>query len=121
MTKKVDRKLVINCLRLILFYIILSHAVCHLENLANYFNNEVKPEAKSGFNFVTPASSTGEAIASDFATFYACGLLNKDRIEKHLHINVYDPFLFTQAIARVAAPLKPQGTYCLQYPPIFLP
>lgn len=111
--------MVFSCLRFILFFIILSHYFCHIDNLSKYFSNEVKPLAKPGFLYIFPASSSGEAIVGDFVTFYACGLLNKDRIEKNLHIDVYDPFLFTQAIERVIAPIKPQGTYCLQYPPIF--
>lgn len=91
----------------------------HAKTLFGYFANEAKPLAKNGFFFISAGPTTGEACINDFPTFYAAGLLNKDRIEKHLDIDVYDPFLFTQAIERVSAPLKPQGTYCLQYPPIF--
>lgn len=119
MTKKIDRTLVFCCLRLLILFVIVFHSFDSLTNLRNYFYNDVKSLSKTGFFFIFPAAATGETITFDFVTFYACGLLNKDRIEKHLNIDVYDPFLFTQALERVVAPMKPQGTYYLQYPPIF--
>ncbi len=119
MIKKVDRSLVFSCLRLIIFCIIISHANGHIENLNGYFHNQIMPLAKSGLGFAVPVSSRAESTVSDFLTFYAAGLLNKDRLENSLQLDVYNPVLFTQAINRVIAPLKAQGTYCLQYPPTF--
>jgi hypothetical protein len=116
---KIDRELLINCLRLIVFYAILSHYFINITNLPSYFRDSAHRRAKQCFLFVQPTASSGESYVYDFITFYAGGRLNLERIEKNRPIDLYNPYLFTQALERVSAPLKPQGTYCLQYPPMF--
>ncbi len=116
---KANRSLVLSCVRIIAFCFIFCQFFTMSGDHWRYFTQDVHPTARSGLYFAIPMASTGEAYILDFTTFYAAGLLNKQRIEKNLSIDIYDPFLFTQAIERVAAPIKAQGTFCLQYPPIF--
>jgi hypothetical protein len=115
---KLDRKLAFDCLRLLIFFAIVSNYYSDIASHLNYVNTNTLPRSKNCFLYIQPASSNGASYIFDFISFYAGGRLNKERVEKNSLIDLYDPFLFTQAIERVAAPLKPQGTYCLQYPPI---
>jgi hypothetical protein len=116
---KLDRRLAFDCLRLLIFCAIVSHYYSNIASHFNHFNTNTIPRSKNCFLYIQPTSSMGEGYISDFVSFYAGGRLNKERLETNLLIDLYDPFIFTQAIERVASPLKPQGTYCLQYPPIF--
>lgn len=114
-----NRVKIFSYLRLIFICIILSHYFSNITVLFNYFEKEVRPRAKNCFFFAMPGSATGECYITDFLHFYSAGVLNKERIEKQTHVDVYNSFLLTQTIERVIAPMHPIGTYCLQYPPIF--
>lgn len=118
MSEKFNRSAIFNCLRLILFCFIVFHYFFYSSNLGHYFRSEILPQAKDGTLFVSPASSTGESYSADFLTLYAAGVLNQDRIEKKLEINVYNPFLLRQSMERVVAPLKLCDRYVFHYTPI---
>lgn len=115
---KFDRKAALNCLRLILICIIAWHYSTNISSLFTYFEKSVQPRAKMSFLFAEPGSSSGECYARDFLVFYSGGLLNKERLEQHLHTDVYNPFIYTQTMERVIAPMIPAGLYALQYPPM---
>ncbi len=111
--------MIFNCLRLALICIILSHHFCHITNLFDYFQKELKPHAQSCFLFAVPGPATGDCYVGDFLHFYSAGLLNKERLENKRSVDVYNSFLLTQTIESVIAPMHPLGTYSFQYPPMF--
>ncbi len=116
---KLNRIMVLNWLRLGLIVIILAHYFCHISHLFNFFETDMKPRAQNCFWFARVGSAEGDCYIVDFLHFYSGGLLNKERIEKNLPLDVYNSFLLTQTIERVIAPMRPIGTYCFQYPPMF--
>ena len=87
-------------------------------DLFKLFDKTIFPLAKNYFLFVEPAGTTGEADVSDFTTFYASGLLNKERMTKYPQIDVYDPILLTQLVEQIIAPMRPIEVYYIQYPPM---
>ncbi len=97
-------------------------AICyfkHTTKLFEEFNKIVLPLAKSHLLFIQPETIAGDSGVSDFTTFYASGLLNRERLMQDPNIDVYDPILLTQTIGRLIAPMRPSDIYCIQYAPIF--
>jgi hypothetical protein len=114
-----DRTKLFSYLRLILFAVVLIYYFNPTANYLRLFASEKIVFAKNYFLFVYPAGVASESDVSDFATFYASGLLNKERLTKYPDIDVYDPVLLTQTVGRLIAPMQPEETYYIQYPPIF--
>lgn len=115
---KINRVLNLNCLRLVLLCLILWHYFGNIACLFNYFQNELKPRVQNCFLLATPGAATGECYAVDFLHFYAAGLLNRERIEKKFHADVYNAVLLTQTTERIISPMHPLGTEYFRYPPI---
>lgn len=115
----INHTMLLDLLRLFIFCIIICAHCLNITNRYSDFDIFAKPLAKSGLLFSMAAASTGECLTIDFLSFYAGAVLNRERLESKTPIDLYDPFVLTEAMERIIAPIKPQGTFCLQYPPIF--
>ncbi len=105
-------------LRLILLIIVLSQYYSATINLWKDFDKTIFPLAKNYFHFIKPTAVSGESDVFDFVTFYASGLLNRERITKYPDLDVYDPVLLTQTVDRLLAPMQSVETFSIQYPPL---
>jgi hypothetical protein len=114
----IDRATLFHYLRLVLFAIIIIYYFRPIADMFDTFNKAVIPLAKNCFHFVRPVGVRGESDVCDFTTFYASGLLNRERLAKHRDIDVYDPILLTQTVERIAAPMRPTEVFSIQYAPI---
>jgi hypothetical protein len=113
-----NRHKLVGYLRLIICTLIVIFYLKPTVDLLTFFNGLVLPLAKNHFLFVTPAGVNGQSDVSDFTTFFACGLLNKDRITASPKMDIYDPILLTQTVERLIAPMRPVEVYSIQYPPM---
>lgn len=118
MKLKLDRKIFFEYLRLIL---LISLAAIYFMSYGRHwqeFFEHTLPLAKNNFLFVQPLATTGECDVSDFTTFYASGDLNRHRLFANTNIDIYDPLLVSQAVAKIVAPLRPGEVYNMQYTPL---
>jgi len=117
-TINLDRVRLFNYLRLILFASVLIYYFRPIADLFYNFDRAVIPLAKNHFHFVRPVGVMGESDVCDFTTFYASGLLNRERLTKYHNIDVYDAILLTQTVDRLIAPMRTIEVYSIQYPPM---
>lgn len=114
-----NRANILKILRLVLLTAILFCYFKPTSTMIESFFNATVAKAKNNFLFVHPAEINGQSDVSDFTTFYAAGLLNKERFTRYHELDIYDPYLLTQSVERLIAPMQPAEVYSIQYPPIF--